>query len=156
MAVNSTKKNTNKQIHTAFHKGLWVTFCVRDVSTQLLRCERTISITARRVVSWLCDAGWPAQESDIPNQMFSSLKRWKRFLRSLCYENQTIKDFNFTQDGPVMLQTQIPFSGLCRPTGRHTGAADLATKEWVKKPQHLTAVSMIILLLYLLAITSFR
>lgn len=99
-----------------------------------------------------CDAGWPTQKSGSPNQRFSSLQRQKRFLRSLCYENQTIKASNFTQAGPVMLQTQIPFSGPCR----HIGVADLAKKEWIKKKkQPHTAVSMIILL-YLKAVLSFR
>lgn len=82
-----------------------------------------------------CDAGWPTQKSDIPNQRFSSLQKWKRFLRSLCYENQTLKGFNFTQVGAVMLQEQIPFSGLCRPTGTDTlGQQTLLKRNGLKKP----------------------
>lgn len=117
-----------------------------------------------------CDAGRPTQKSDCPNQLFSSLKRWKRSLRSLCYENQTVKDFSLTQDGPVMLQTQIPFSGLCRPADT-LGQQILLQRNGLKKTNtsllflwwfyfcicwQLSLLDRLLQCNFLLAVTTFR
>lgn len=69
-----------------------------------------------------------------------------------------LKGFNtcFTQVGQVRLQIRIPFFDSCRPTGRHIWVADLAKKEMFFFLKKRTAVTKIILHLYLFAITSFR